>query len=75
MNILTHLILGASLLWVFIMGIIIIYIYALIGFAFFRALFNPEDSLYCRTLAECFVSVLRYGGPGELTDVSYLLFV
>ena len=60
---------GASLLWVAIMGVIIIYIYALIAFAFFRPLFNPEAELYCNTLGQCTVTLLRYGGAGKLTDV------
>ena len=51
------------------MGVIVIYIYALIAFAFFRPLFNPDDELYCATLAECTVSLLRYGGAAQLTDV------
>ena len=51
------------------MGVIVIYIYALIGFAFFRASFDTDESRFCRTLAECFVTVLRYGAVGELTEV------
>ena len=53
------------------MGVIVIYIYALIAFAFFRPLFNPDDELYCATLAECTVSLLRYGGAAQLTDVRF----
>ena len=56
-------------MWVAIMGVIVIYIYALIGFAFFRASFDTDESRFCRTLAECFVTVLRYGAVGELTEV------
>ena len=51
------------------MGVIVIYIYALIGFAFFRASFDTDESRFCSTLAECFVTVLRYGAVGELTEV------
>ena len=61
--------LGLSLMWVAIMGVIVIYIYALIGFAFFRASFDTDESRFCSTLAECFVTVLRYGAVGELTEV------
>ena len=61
--------LGLSLMWVAIMGVILIYIYALIGFAFFRASFDTGESRFCNSLAECFMTVLRYGAVGELTDV------
>ena len=40
-------------MWVAIMGVILIYIYALIGFAFFRASFDTDESRFCRTLTEC----------------------
>ncbi len=63
---------GLSLMWVGIMGLIVIYIYALIGFAFFRASFDPEDQKYCQTLYQCFVTLIRYGAVGELADVSLL---
>ena len=55
------------------MGVIVIYIYALIGFAFFRASFDTDESRFCSTLAECFVTVLRYGAVGELTEVASIL--
>ncbi len=51
------------------MGVIVIYIYALIGFAFFRPLFNTGDEMYCGTLGECSVTLLRYGGAAQLSDV------
>ena len=60
---------GQSLLWVMIMGLIIIYLYGLIGFAFLRPLFDPEDELYCHTLAQCVVTVLRYGVVGGISEV------
>ncbi len=61
---------GASLLWVAIMGVIVIYIYALVAFAFFRPMFDPDDEKYCSTLAQCSVTLLRYGGTEQLPDVS-----
>ncbi|XP_013381715.1 inositol 1,4,5-trisphosphate receptor type 3 isoform X4 [Lingula anatina] len=59
---------GVSLLWVGILGVIIFYIYALISFAFMRALFLPKDEEYCGTLLECSVTVIRYGLIGAIFD-------
>ncbi|KAI0208429.1 Inositol 1,4,5-trisphosphate receptor type 2 [Lamellibrachia satsuma] len=52
---------GVSLMWVFIYGLIIIYIYALFGFAFYRELFDAQTGLYCTTLYECSVTMLHRG--------------
>ena len=51
------------------MGVIVIYLYALIAFAFMRASFDVENEMYCNTLLQCFVTVLRYGVIGDITDV------
>lgn len=59
---------GRSLIWVGVMGLIIIYLYALVAFAFMRAIFSEDDELYCNHLYECFVTVLRYGVIGDITD-------
>lgn len=61
---------GVSLLWVAILGLIVIYIYALIGFAALRAFFAPGEYLYCSTLWQCTVTVIRYGLIGDMFDVS-----
>ena len=52
---------GISLLWVFIYGLIIMYIFALCGFAFYRELFDAQTGLYCSTLYECSVTMLHRG--------------
>ena len=64
---------GRSLVWVGILGVIVIYIYTLFVFAFFRESIFQEEEFFCTTLAECFVSVLRYGTIGDITDVSQLV--
>ena len=47
------------------MGLIILFIYAVVSFAFlseaFRAQNNSDGDLFCDTLYECFVSTIRYG--------------
>ena len=54
---------GISLIWVAILGLIVLFIYAVISFAFLHNYFRITDdaSLYCQTLLECMYSVLRYG--------------
>ena len=66
---------GVSLLWVAILGLIVIYIYALIGFAALRAFFAPGEYLYCSTLWQCTVTVIRYGLIGDMFDVSIQISV
>ena len=61
---------GKSLLWVAILGLIVFYIYALISFALLRSSFDPESELYCATLWQCTITVIRYGLVGDLFDVS-----
>lgn len=61
---------GVSLLWVAILGLIVIYIYALVGFSLLRAYFSPGEYLYCSTLWQCTVTVIRYGLIGDMFDVS-----
>ncbi|XP_070537450.1 LOW QUALITY PROTEIN: inositol 1,4,5-trisphosphate-gated calcium channel ITPR3-like [Ptychodera flava] len=52
---------GLSLLWVFLFGVIIIYIYTVIGFAFLRSHFDNDNGLYCDTMFQCFVTCIRFG--------------
>jgi len=59
-----------SLLWVAVLGFIVIYIYSLVGFALLRAYFKPNDYLYCHTLFQCTVTVIRYGLIGDMFEVS-----
>lgn len=51
---------GIALLWVAGLGGVVLYIYAVISFAFLHESFNTQD-LYCDSLGECFISVVRFG--------------
>eukprot|EP00040_Diaphanoeca_grandis_P002750 m.22601 g.22601 ORF g.22601 m.22601 type:complete len:2904 (-) comp13869_c0_seq1:198-8909(-) len=52
---------GKSLLWVALLFIIVIYIYAVTAFGFFRRSFNNDDGAYCNTLLQCFGTAMRLG--------------
>ena len=52
---------GASLLLVFCYGILIIYLYALVAFAFFRELHPHDEGLYCKNAYQCFVTYVHHG--------------
>lgn len=54
---------GISLIWVAILGLCFLFIYAVISFAFLHTDFVVTDNaaLYCDTLSQCMYSVLRYG--------------
>lgn len=60
---------GKSLLWVAVLGLVIIYVYALMSFALFRDVFTPSEYKYCATLWECTVTVSRYGILGDYDQV------
>jgi len=60
---------GKSLLWVAVLGFIVFYLYALISFAMLRSSFDPENNLYCATLWQCTITVIRYGLIGDIFDV------
>jgi len=62
---------GKSLLWVAVLGFVIFYLYALISFALLRTSFDPESELYCATLWQCTVTVIRYGLIGDLFEVCF----
>lgn len=62
-----------SLLWVAVLGFIVIYIYSLLGFALLRSYFDPGSYLYCSTLIECTVTVIRYGLIGDMFEVRFSL--
>uniref|UniRef100_A0A1I8JKH0 MAPEG family protein n=1 Tax=Macrostomum lignano TaxID=282301 RepID=A0A1I8JKH0_9PLAT len=56
-----------SLIWVSILGIVIMYLYAVVAFAKFRSGFRPDESLmFCGNLYQCFITVLRFGLIGDL---------
>ncbi|XP_059139568.1 inositol 1,4,5-trisphosphate receptor type 1-like isoform X3 [Physella acuta] len=59
---------GMSLLWVAVLGLIVIYIYTLIGFALLRVYFKNESIMYCSTLWQCTVTVVRYGLIGDMFE-------
>ena len=63
---------GRSLLWVAVLGFVIFYMYALVSFALLRTSFDPENNLYCDTLWQCTVTVIRYGLIGDIYDVRIL---
>ena len=52
---------GKSLIWVALLLLIILYMYAIIAFQALRDPFVQADNMYCDDLSECFVSVLRFG--------------
>ncbi len=60
---------GASLIWVAILGLVVLYIYALVAFAFFRASFDQENLQYCHTLYECVITIIRFGLVGDIDEV------
>lgn len=73
----TSTIVGKSLLWVAVLLLIIIYIYAVISFAFLRSEFtkDPDNNMFCERLDECFISVLRFGLIDNfLVCVLYLMY-
>jgi len=59
---------GPSLIWVGILGLVILYIYALAGFAYLRDVFDPNNQVYCASLSQCFMSVIRYGLIGDYDE-------
>ena len=56
----------------FALGFIILYVYAVISFIFLHTSFEvtPEMPLFCDSLLQCFVSVIRYGLLDNLGLVS-----
>ena len=52
---------GSSLLQVAALMLIIIYIYTLFAFAFYRGSFDSDEGAYCHTLGQCFVTSIRLG--------------
>ncbi|KAJ3075203.1 hypothetical protein HDU98_008929 [Podochytrium sp. JEL0797] len=57
-----------------ILGVIIIYIYSVLAFVYFRHAFDESAGLHCHSLFSCFLTVLSYGlrsggGIGELLAV------
>ena len=59
------------MLWVSLLGTVVLFIYAVLSFAFLYDRFyqTDDDSLYCDTLLQCFVTVVRYGLLDNLGQV------
>jgi len=75
-----HNILGRSLLWVAALGLVVMYIYSVGTFAFLANEFHepdpeePGDNVrFCRSLIQCFISVLEYGLLDTLGLVSFTI--
>ena len=52
---------ASQLLSVFALIFVIMYIYAVISFVTLHKFFDVNDGLFCRTLGECVVTVIREG--------------
>ena len=66
---------GKSLLWVAFLGLIVLYMYAVLSFAILHESFfiaNARFPLHCENLGQCFVSVIRYGLLNTLGAVRIL---
>ena len=61
-----HIYIGQSLLWVAALGLVVIYIYSVGTFVFLPNEFHDpnedaENVRFCRSLIQCFISVMEYG--------------
>lgn len=71
-----HYTVGRSLLYVGALGLVVMYIYSVGVFAFLPNEFHDPDPeggdnvLFCRSLLQCFISVLEYGLLDTLGAVS-----
>ena len=61
---------GYSLFLVFVFGMVILYIYALIAFALYRDIFDAATGHYCSTFYECMVTALHRGLIDGMYNVS-----
>ena len=62
---------GRSLLWVAFLIIIFLFIYAVVSFVFLHeSVNNPQESLYCDRLIECFITITRVGLVDSFGSVS-----
>lgn len=64
---------GKSLLWVAVLGLVIFYLYALVAFALFRDVFDPRNQMFCGSLWQCTVTMIRYGLVGDYDEVKHRL--
>ena len=66
---------GKQLRSVGLLGLAVFLIYAVVSFAFLHNFFNPYDmdyNLFCNTLIQCYVTVIREGLLNTLGAVSRL---
>ena len=68
---------GISLIFVAILGLIVLYIYAVVSFAFLHNFFTASTNaeLYCGNLIECMYSILRFGLLDNIGLVSIIIHV
>lgn len=53
---------GLSLFWVAVLLLAILFIFSVVTFAvYFDEFTDAENGLFCQTMEECFVTVLRFG--------------
>ena len=65
---------GKSILLTVVLALVIIYIYAIFGFIFFRNKFNISDNnddIFCNSMFDCFITVVNYGlrSGGGIGDI------
>eukprot|EP00117_Sycon_ciliatum_P048000 scpid3078/ scgid34229/ Inositol 1,4,5-trisphosphate receptor type 1; IP3 receptor isoform 1; Type 1 inositol 1,4,5-trisphosphate receptor len=60
---------GRQLIYVTILALFIIYIYAVASFAALRIFFDRDEGLFCETLGECYATSIRFGLLATLGDV------
>ena len=63
---------ASSLIAVAALGLIVLYIYTLIGFAIFRNAFRLDNMAFCDTLYECAMTTVRYGLLGDINEVLFI---
>ncbi|KAK7486477.1 hypothetical protein BaRGS_00022278, partial [Batillaria attramentaria] len=52
---------GVSLILVAILGLVIMFMFSLVAFAFFRGLLEEDNGRQCTTAYECFVTLIHHG--------------
>ena len=48
-------------MYVFLYGLLFIWVFTLFGFAFYRELYEDSTGLYCTTMYQCYVTNLHRG--------------
>ena len=66
---------GKSLLWVALLILAILFIYAVVSFVFLHESVNDRaESSFCESLGECFITVIRIGLIESFGSVSSAWF-